>query len=277
VQADGFSATTLALSADGRFVLFDSEATNLVPGDTNGFRDVFAHDRRTGRTSRISVSSSGGQGDHMSQSPAISADGRYVAFESFAGNLVPGDTNDQSDVFLRDRRTGRTTLVSRTPAGTPGLNNSFNPSISADGRFVAYLSDSPDFVRGDTNGTVDVFVRDRRAGRTALVSVSSAGEQANDHCNVSAISADGRYVVYSSPATNLVPGDSNANEDVFVRDRSRRTTTRVSVASSGRQSDGWSGQPAIDAHGRVIAFTSYAEDLVPGDTNAASDVFVRIR
>jgi Tol biopolymer transport system component len=276
-QSDGFSAFSLALSADGRYVLFDSEATNLVPGDTNNFSDVFLHDRRTGRTSRVSLSSAGGQGNHRSESPAISADGRYVAFASFAGNLVPGDTNDFSDVFLHDRRTGRTALISRTPAGTPGLYGSFYPSLSADGRHVAYLSEAPDLVRGDANDRVDVFVRDRRAGRTTMVSVSGSGRQGNDHSNVSAISADGRYVVFSSPATTLVPGDDNASEDVFVRDRTRRTTTRVSVATSGRPGNGWSSQPSIGAHGRIIAFASEADNLVPGDTNAAPDVFVRVR
>lgn len=276
-QANGFSSFSLALSADGRYVLFDSEADNLVPGDTNGLRDVFLHDRRTGRTSRVSVSSGGGQADHIRESPSISADGRYVAFDSFAGNLVPGDTNGFSDVFVLDRRTGRTTLVSRTPAGAPSLYNSFYPTLSADGRFVSFQSESPDVVPGDTNDMADVFVHDRRTGRTSRVSVSSAGVQANDHCNVSSISADGRYVVFSSPATTLVPRDGNGSEDVFVRDRLRQTTTRVSVASSGRPANAWSSQPSISADGRLIAFASEADNLVPGDTNAAPDVFLHIR
>jgi Tol biopolymer transport system component len=276
-QADGFSAFSLALSPDGRYVLFDSDADNLVPGDTNGLRDIFLHDRRTGQTTRVSIASGGGQADHFSESPAISADGRYVAFDSFASNLVPGDTNGFSDVFVHDRRTGRTTLISRNPAGAPSLYNSFYPSLSADGRFVSFQSESPDVVAGDTNDKADVFVNDRRTGQTSRVSVSSTGVQADDHCNVSSISADGRYVVFSSEATTLVPQDGNGSEDVFVRDRARQTTTVASVATSGRQSNGWSSQPSISADGRVIAFASEADNLVAGDTNATLDVFVRIR
>ncbi|WP_328476213.1 hypothetical protein OHA21_21320 [Actinoplanes sp. NBC_00393] len=277
VQGDNFSAFSLGLSSDGRYVLFDSDAANLVPGDTNGFRDVFLHDRHTSRTSRVSTATDGTQGNHQSQAPAISADGRYVVFESFAGNLVPGDANDQSDVFLRDRRTGRTALVSATPAGIPGLYNSFSPSISADGRLIAFMSDSPDLVEGDANGTVDVFVRDRRARQTTLVSLSDSGVPANDHCNSASISADGRYVVFHSPATTLVPGDTNAGDDVFVRDLDARTTSLVSVTTSGRQANDWSGDPSVSADGRVIAYLSYATNLVPGDTNEQPDVFARIR
>jgi len=274
-QADGFSAFATAISADGRWVLFDSEAGNLVAGDTNGVRDIFRHDRRTGRTDRVSVAADGSQADHFSEAPSISADGRHVAFDSFASNLVPGDTNDSSDVFVRDLRTGRTDLVSRTPAGAPSLYHSFNPTLSADGRLVVFQSESPDVVAGDTNDSSDVFVRDLRTGRTERASVSTSGRQANDHNNVASISADGRYVVFSSPATTLVAGDRNGSEDVFVRDRRQGTTTRVSVATSGRPGNGWSSQPSISAGGRVVAFASEATDLVPADTNEALDVFVR--
>ncbi|WP_436528158.1 hypothetical protein [Actinoplanes sp. HUAS TT8] len=274
-QADGFSAFSVALSADGRYVLFDAEATNLVPGDTNGFSDVFLHDRATGRTTRVSVAGDGGQANHLSRSPAISDDGRYVAFESFAGNLVPGDTNGFSDVFLRDRRTGQTTLVSRTRAGTPGQGNAFAPSISADGRLIAFMSDAPGLVAGDDDALVGVFVRDRLAGRTTPASVAASGGPADDHANSASISADGRYVVFSSPATDLVPRDRNASEDVFVRDLRDRTTTLVSVATSGRPATDWSGEPSIAGDDHVVAFSSVADNLVAGDTNAVPDVFVR--
>ncbi|GLZ01757.1 hypothetical protein Acsp02_90080 [Actinoplanes sp. NBRC 103695] len=276
-QADGFSAFFLAISADGRYVLFDSEATNLVPGDTNGVRDIFQHDRRTGRTTRVSVGNDGEQADHFSEAPGFSADGRYLTFASYAGNLVPGDTNGFSDVFVRDRRTGRITLVSRTPAGVPSQYSSFNPTLSADGRFVSFQSESEDVVAGDTNGFPDAFVHDRRTGRTELASVSSDGRQTDDFCNLASISADGRYVVFYSGATTLVRGDTNATDDVFVRDLVRRTTIRVSVATSGRQANGWSGQPSTSSDGRVIAFASEATNLVPGDTNADPDVFLRLR
>lgn len=276
-QGDDWSGVTLALSPDGRYVGFDSEAGNLVPGDTNGFLDVFLHDRSTGKTSRISLASDGTQGNHLSQAPAISADGRYVAFESFAENLVPGDANGYSDVFLRDRRTDRTTLISHTPAGVPSEANSFHPTISADASLIAFQSESGDVVPGDTNGMSDTFVQERATGRTTRVSVSSTGAQANDHCNSASISDDGRYVVFSSPATNLVAHDSNAVEDVFVRDLRSRTTTRASVSTSGRQADDWSGDPSISAGGGVVAFASSATDLVLGDTNEAPDSFVHLR
>ena len=274
-QANGFSAFSMAISADGRYVLFDSEATNLVPGDTNGVRDIFVHDRRTGRTSRVN-GPGGVQPDHYSEAPAISADNRYIAYDSFAGNLVPGDTNGFSDVFVLDRRTGRTTLVSRNPDGAPSLYNSFSPSLSADGRFVSFGSESPDVVRGDTNDLVDVFVHDRRTGRTERASVSSSGRQANDHCNAAAISADGRYVLYSSRASTLVPRDRNGSEDVFVRDRLRGTTTQVSVATSGRPANAWSSAASISADSRRVAFASEADNLVAGDTNETYDVFLRV-
>ncbi|MFG1607806.1 TolB family protein [Actinoplanes sp. NPDC049265] len=276
-QGNDFSSGSLGLSADGRYVAFESYATNLVPGDTNGFADLFLHDRRTGRTSRVNLGDDGSQANHVSGSPSVSADGRYVAFTSYAGNLVAGDTNNQFDVFVRDRRTGRTTLISRTPAGRPGQFNSYASSISADGRYVAFTSDSLDLVGGDLNEYNHVFVRDLRIGRTTLVSVSSSGRQANDFCNRVTMSADGRYVLFSSRANTLVPGDTNAVEDVFLRDRWRRTTTRISLTDSGGQSNGYSSGPSIGAGGHIVTFESNAGNLVPGDTNAEPDVFVRVR
>ena len=139
-----------SISANGRYVAFESEATNLVRGDTNNFRDIFVHDRQTGQTTRVSVASDGTQANGHSYDPSISADGRYVAFASLANNLVSGDTNDQQDIFVHDRQTGQTTRVSVASDGTQASGHSFNPSISADGRYVAFVSSASNLVGGDT-------------------------------------------------------------------------------------------------------------------------------
>jgi Tol biopolymer transport system component len=170
-------------------------------------------------TQRASVDSSGVQGNQPSEIPSISADGRFVAFESVATNLVVGDTNGARDVFVRDRQNGMTERVSVSTAGTQGNIHSDRVSISADGRFVAFQSLAGNLVVGDTNGTYDIFVRDRQLGTTERASVNSAGLQVNSGSEISAIFSDGRFVAFQSLATNLVAGDFNYKVDVFVRDR----------------------------------------------------------
>ncbi len=194
---------------------FQSFATNLVSGDTNGQLDVFVHDRQSGATERVSVDS----GNNGSYAYSISADGRCVAFSSDANNLVSGDTNGDSDVFVHDRQSGATERVSVDSAGAQGNLDSNSPSISADGRYVAFWGWASNLVSGDTNATADVFVHDRQNGATERVSVKSAGAQGNGRSDDPSISADGRCVAFHSWATNLVSGDTNATEDVFVRDR----------------------------------------------------------
>jgi Tol biopolymer transport system component len=277
-QATGVSWSS-AISADGRYVAFYSPASNLVAGDTNGMSDVFVHDRVTGDTTRVSVASSGTQADDYSGSPAISADGRYVAFASSASNLVAGgDTALLSqDIFIHDRVSGATTRVSVGTGGTQANNISQAPKISADGRYVAFYSAASNLVAGDTNARTDVFVRDRVTGVTTRVSVATSGAQANGSSYVCGISGDGRYVAFYSAASNLVAGDTNGTYDVFVRDRVTGATTRVSVAPSGAQSNGSSSVPAISGDGRYVVFESAASNLVAGDTNAKTDVFVRDR
>ncbi len=266
-----------SISADGRFVAFHSYASNLVGGDTNGRDDNFVHDRDTGQTTRVSVDSNGNQGDEASHFPSISADGRFVAFQSFATNLVGGDTNNTEDVFVHDRNTGQTTRVSVDSKGNQGARQSHYPSISADGRFVAFLSGATNLVRGDTNGVDDVFVHDRNTGQTTRVSVDSSGNQGDEASAGPAISGNGRFVAFPSGATNLVGGDTNGDRDVFVYDRNTGQTTRVSVDSNGNQGDEGSGGPAISADGRFVAFHSFATNLVFGDTNSVGDVFVHDR
>ncbi|MDP9241086.1 MAG: hypothetical protein M3O55_10715 [Actinomycetota bacterium] len=277
-QANG-GALGVAISADGRFVAYGSDAANLVPGDTNVATDVFVRDRANATTTRVSVSTGGVQGNNVSYKVAISADGRFVAFGSSASNLVPGDTNGRRDVFVRDRTTSTTTRVNVSSGGAQA--NQYAPvsvpSISADGRYVAFESTASNLTPGDTNATTDVFVRDRVAGTTARVSLTNGGGQANLNSEFPSVSADGRYVAFESWASNLVAGDTNATVDVFVRDRSGLTTRRVDVGSGGAQANGGGIRPAISADGRFVAFESSATNLIGADTNGTSDVFVRDR
>ena len=266
-----------AIGADGRYVAFTSTATNLVAADTNATQDIFVHDRDTGVTTRVSVATDGTEGNGYSIGPAISADGRYIAFSSVASNLVAGDTNARRDIFVHDRDTGVTTLVSVATDGTPGNDSSGDSAISADGRYVAFTSAATNLVADKTNATWDIFVHDRDTGVTTRVSVATDGSQGNDPSYRAAISTDGQYVAYYSHASNLVTDDTNAASDSFVHDRDTGVTTRVSVATDGAQGNGESQYPAISADARYIAFPSRATNLVAGDTNAGLDVFVRVR
>ena len=267
-----------SISADGRFVSFESIAPDLVAGDTNGVPDIFVHDRQSGTTERVSVATGGGQvsDGSFNSVPSISADGRFVSFDSYAPDLVAGDTNGYTDVFVHDRQSGTTERVSVATGGGQGGDFSYAPSISADGRFVSFHSDAPDLVVGDTNGARDVFVHDRQAGTTERVSVATGGGQGSGGSGSyrPSISADGRFVSFDSYAPDLVAGDTNGVPDIFVHDRQSGTTERVSVATGGGQGNGYSYDPSISADGRFVSFGSSAPDLVAGDTNGVADVFV---
>ena len=279
----------VGISADGRYVLITSQATNLVPGDTNLTPDVFVNDRRTGQTTRVSVSSDGEQGTPPangfggSSAEGISADGRYVVFRSIASNLVPGDTNGAEDIFIHDRQTAQTTRVSVGSGARQANASSTSAAMSADGRYVAFTSAASNLVPGDTNHALDIFVYDRKTDRTTRVSINSNGKQANGWSEGQAISAHGRFVAFTSIASNLVAGDSNHLPDVFVRDRVTGKTERISVSSSGRQATGsatnnGSNAPSISAYGgRYVVFHSDASSLVAGDTNRTEDIFVHDR
>ena len=266
-----------SISADGQIVAFESNATNLVPGDGNGWQDIFVHDRSTGLTERVSVDSSGAEADGWSNLPSTSADGQVVAFCSAATDLVAGDANGHSDVFVHDRATGLTERVSVDSAGTEGNADVVldgPPSISAGGEVVAFESLADNLIMGDTNGFADVFVRDRIQGITERVSVGTSGAQGLDASGEPSISADGRLIAFSSKAPNLVDHDGNSTQDVFVHDRRSATTTRMSVDSSGTEGNSSSLSPSISADGEVIGFWSFASNLVAGDTNNTSDAFV---
>ncbi len=273
IQANNYSQV-LSISADGRFVAIESYASNLVHGDTNSRADVFVHDRHTGETSRVSVSSEGVQGDADSLGPSISADGRYVSFYSRSTNLDLWDRNGEFDVFVHDRQSGETSRVSVSSWGAGGGDESITPSISADGNYVAFSSWAPTLVSGDTNGKHDIFVHDRQTGETTRVSVSSGGVQGNEDSALPSISADGRYVSFISAASNLVSNDNNAKNDVFVHDRLTGETSIVSVSSGGNQGNGNSFFPSTSPDGRYVVFYSDASNLVSEDTNGRRDVFV---
>lgn len=277
------------ISANGRFVVFVSEADNLVPGDTNGFNDYFVHDLQTGQTERVSVASDGTQANNYNSDlvgiASLSADGRFVAFSSYANNLVANDTNDGErygvsfvtpDIFVHDRQTGITERVSVASDGTEANGGSFGPSISADGRFVAFTSSASNLVPNDTNGKEDVFVHDRQTGETTRVSVSSDGTQSNgeDSGGVS-LSADGRFVLFTSNASNLVLGDGNGRYDIFLHDRQTGQTIRLSLTEAGQEPNGDYFVQALSADGCTLAFAGLDSNLMPTDTNERWDIFVR--
>jgi len=263
-----------SISADGRFVAFESNSTNLVPGDTNNNSDIFIRNIETNTTTRVSVNSTGNQGNIGSFNPSISANGRWVVFDSLADNLVAGDTNSTRDIFLHEIPTNTTTRVSVNSSGNQGNSGSISAAISADGRFVAFESNASNLVTGDINGTSDIFVHDRLTNTTSMASINSTGDRANRSSFKPSISADARFVAFDSLADNLAPADTNGTNDIFVRDRDTATTTRISVNSEGQGADITSFNPAISATGNVVAFDSFATNLVPQDTNSSRDVFI---
>lgn len=268
---------TSSLSANGRYVVFRSWRSTLVAKDTNGSSDIFVRDRATATTERVSVSSSSLQMNAGSRAPVISANGRYVAFQSSAAKFTPGDDNEAEDIFRHDRWTGRTILVSRASNGARGNAGSFSPAISANGRFVAFMSTASNLAPGASGWYRSVYVRDVWRGTTRLVSVNSQGQEGQADANSLVISADGRYVAFSSDAGNLASNDVNGSYDVFVRDLQAGVTELISVALDGVSGQSFSLDPAISADGRYVAFMSWARNLVPNDTNGYWDVFVRDR
>jgi Tol biopolymer transport system component len=276
----------LAITHDGRYVAFESDANNLVAGDTNTELDVFVRDRQLGTTTLVSRNSAGtGSGNGASELVQLTDDGRYALFTSNASDLVTGDSNNARDIFVRDLVNGTTSLVSinssgtGTGSGTSGTSDV--PMMSANGRYVVFRSAAINLVANDLNNATDIFVRDLVAGTTTLVSENASGTGsgnagASNSLRGPAISADGRYVVFASDASDLVANDGNGSTDVFLRDLTTNTTTLISVNQSGTDSgNNASLNPMISRNGRFIIFSSSASDLVSGDTNGYSDIFVR--
>jgi len=276
----GNSPSDRYISADGRFVAFHSESTNLAPGDAGFWSDIFVRDTLLGTTEAASASNSGVYGNGASRMPSISADGRFVAFDSEASNLVPGDANGLRDVFVRDRLTGTIEMVSLSTSGAQTNGYCSRPSISADGRFVAFESATTNWIPGKTVPVNDVFVRDRVLGTLEWINPPLSGSPNNNHHTGNAsISDDGRYVAFASLAGGLAPTSFNTTytSQIFCRDRQTATTEWISVCYlvSGESADSF--EPSISGDGRFVAFESDSTVHVPNDTNGYRDVFVRDR
>jgi hypothetical protein len=280
------------LASGAPIVVYQSDASNITANDVNGASDIFSMDRSTGIVKIVSLDSSGNAGNNGSFNPVSSSDGRFVAFDSFADNLVFPDFNGSTtDVFVRDMAAGLTTLVSHNDVNDPANGLSRRPSISSDGRFVAFESDASNLVDpnldtvydDDQNGRRDIFVHDRQPtstnpnGTTTRVSVDSTGLEGNGDSFNPRISADGRFIVFESDSDNLVPGDTNTFRDIFVHDRVTGQTTRVSVATGGAEGTGSSFNGTISGNGRIVAFESDSTNLVAADGNGVYDVFVHDR
>ncbi len=271
------------ISADGRWVAFNSGAMDLLPGRTVFPWHVYVYEVQTGEITRVSLRTDGSEGDACSWSPSISADGQYVAFWSYA-HLGPDNPGFIGDVFVHDRLTHETTLVSVASDGTPGNGDSFTygldgnyyaPCISADGRYVGFGSWANNLVPDDNNGKSDMFVHDRQTGVTTLVSANTAGGVGNGNSGGQCSwSADGRYITFRSSATDLVSPDTNGQSAIFVRDMWTGQTRLVSVPNDGSQANGPSDHPAMSADGRYVVYQSPASNLVDGDTDNLQDVFV---
>jgi Tol biopolymer transport system component len=286
-KANGPSARPV-ISADGRFVAFISAASNLHSDDHDGTFDVFVRDLEANTTTLVSRAdgAAGAKGADDSFEPAISADGRSVAFTSWAENLHPAHNDNYRDVFVRDLEANTTTLVNRADgaAGATADEGATEPAISGDGRFVAFSTSATNLDPDDYH-SLDVYVRDLEASTTTLVSraAGASGEKGNESSSESSISADGRFVAFESGASNLHPDDPDAAgegpgfRDLFVRDLQEHTIALVSRAdgAAGAKGDGHSSQPAISADGRFVAFESGAENLHPDDGDEVLDVFVR--
>ena len=263
------------ISADGRYVAFESSASNLVFSDTNGYPDIFLYDRVQGTIERVSVTSAEVQANSTSYlGQGISGDGRFVAFTSSAWNLVTGDSNGVNDVFVRDRLLGVTERVSLAAGGVQATSSSSRPSISDDGRYVAFESLATNLVPNDTNANSDIFVYDRDLDTVERVSLTSAGAEGDNSSFLPSISGDGRYVAFRSLATNFVAGDTNSASDIFVYDRQTDTIQRVSQSDAGIGGNMESTYPTISKDGRYVAFESAASNLVADDTTGVRDVFV---
>lgn len=271
VQGNGNSFDA-DLSADGRFVVFTSAASNLVAGDTNNAPDVFCHDRLTATTTRVGTGTGGVQVALGANTGSISADGRYVAFASSDNLIVPGDNCLYADVFCHDRQTGVTSLVSISNTTGQTFNPRGNPEISDDGNHIAFDSAALDLVANDNNGWNDVFVWSRATNAVTRVSTGSGGSEGNQQSLEASISTDGRYVAFTSYASNFVAGDTSSS-DIFVKDRQTGQLSWCSPGLSGAIGNQFAQTPSISGDGRFVTFFSASTNLVPGDTNGAWDVF----
>ena len=274
----GNSASTRpSISHDGSRVAFASRARNLVPGDTSYGRDIFVKDLAQGWMRRINLGPRAEEANRLSNHPIISGNGRFVAYTSHADNLVEGDTNGRQDVFVHDLATGQTERVSVASDDVEGNGTSYEPSISDDGRFVAFYSRADNLVEGDTNEALDVFVRDRQLGTTERVSLTYRGEQSQGASFRAAISGDGSCVGFVSAAPDMVEREGYGWDEVYVRDRVRGVTEKISVGSRGARTKASSTAPTLSHDGSKVAFTSWASNLMNEETRNRADIYLRDR
>jgi Tol biopolymer transport system component len=271
-DGNGNSCGQTSLSNDGQFVAFISDASNLVISDTNNVRDVFLYERGTDQVRRVNAPN-GQQPNGGSDWPSISSDGRYVAFESVATNLVGGDDNGQSDVFVWDRIDADVERASERQDGADNTTGSFRPAISGDSRFVVFQADDGLLVANDSNGKTDIFLHVRDGNAIERVSLESDGGQPNDNSTQASISDDGRYVSFTSAATDLDDRSVNLT-NIFVRDRSTGTIFTVSYTTDDVPGNRNSDTPQISGNGRYVAFASAATNLLPEDPNERADVYL---
>ncbi len=260
-------------SADGRYVVFASQASNLVVADTNGVADIFLRDRMTATTLRISQRSNGSQSDCISSAPSIDPDGRYTVFTS-CGALAAPATDTQREVYRYDRITGGIELVSVGPAGQRANGDSLHTHLSDDGRIVGFASCATDLLAAVTTNC-QVFARDMLAGTTQLISRTAAGQPANGSGGGVRVTGSGQHVLFGSAATDLVAGDTNNRFDVFSHDRISQITQRISIASDGTQGNSEAYLGNASSSGRQVVFTSTATNLVPGATSVRFRVYLR--
>lgn len=273
------NSTSGGISGDGRYVLFESFATNLVAGDTNGTLDIFIYDRELDTTERVNLTDGDSESVLGAQYADMSGDARYVVFESQTDNLVAGDTNFSSDIFIRDRTLGTTTRVSTSALGAESDAGGYEPTISDDGRYVAFRSSATNLVTGFDDGVSQIYVKDTQTGALEVASKADDGTPGDTISRYSFISGNGRYVAFKSSATNLVPNDTNNKIDVFVYDTQEDTIERVNVSSSGDQDNGESTGESlhISYDGRYVIFNSNGTNLVDDDTNGVQDIFLHDR
>ena len=280
-QSTHFYNINPAISANGRFVVFQSNNPNLVQNDTNGVDDIFLFDIQTGQIERVSIGTGGKQADRPSglgYPATISGNGRFVAFVSEAKNLAPNDTNNLPDIFLRDRTLGTTIRISKNNLdGSLGESNgaSTNPKLSADGQAIVFQSSANNLIQNDTNDAIDIFLYHLKTGQIELISVSLSGDLSNGNSSNPDISSNNRWIVFSSDADNLVHNDTNNVTDIFVYDIDTKHTIRVSVNNEGEEGNNISNSPVISGDGNKIAFVSLASNLVSNDSNECWDIFVR--
>lgn len=264
-------ARGMSFNKNGRYVVFFSESGDLVPGDDNGKADVFVRDLKKGTITLVSMNAAGtGPGDEDSESPAISANGRYVAFRSRATDLVPGAATGVMNVYRRDLKKSTTVLASVSTAGTVGTaSHCHSVTISGNGRYVVWSSSADDLLAGVDDTHEDVFVRDMKKGVTMIASATPGGASGNGSSRSASVNANGRYVAFQSDANDLTTGDANGSQDVYVRDMRKGTTTLVSVTSTGTASGGAS--PSISGNGRHVAFRSSSTELVELPAGSGED------